>query len=154
MIGIIVVAHAPLSTAMVDCVCHVLGAHPDRLIAIDALPDEPVGDLVVRVSHAAMHLSDEDGIVFLTDLFGATPSNAVVQAVGEQIDVPSLVVSGCNVPMLLRALTYRDQSLQSVGEKIIMGGRNGIVSTASTPPQRQTFNPADQDASARDYHQQ
>jgi PTS system ascorbate-specific IIA component len=154
MIGIVLVAHAPLASAMLACAAHVLGSMPTDVIVIDANPDETPDILMQHVHDSINALTPLDGIVFLTDLFGATPSNAVVQAVSENPSVATLVCSGCNIPMLLRTLTYRHHSLQSLGEKIIMGGRNGIVSTGATPPQRQTFNPADHDGASRDYHQQ
>ncbi|MFN7834706.1 MAG: PTS sugar transporter subunit IIA [Burkholderiaceae bacterium] len=155
MIGIVLVGHAPLASAMLDCVSHILGTRPTSLLALDVLPDEPAEQLRGRILSSVQTLGDcADGLVFLTDLFGATPSNAVVQIVSESDQVKTLVVSGCNVPMLLRTLTYRHQSLQSLGEKIVMGGRNGIVSTGGAPPQRQKLNAAEQNASTRDHHQQ
>ena len=99
-------------------------------------------------------MNSGEGVVFLTDLFGATPSNAAVRAGAESLNLPTVLVSGCNLPMVLRALGFRDLPIGEVGERLVMGGRNGIVSTGATAPQRQTFNPAKSDDSARNHHQQ
>lgn len=154
MLGMVLVTHAPLGVALAACLKHVMGTVPERFEVIDVEADEPIENTVVRIQEAATTVNDGSGVVFLTDLFGATPSNAAIRASVEDLEVPSVLVSGCNLPMLLRALGFRDISVTQVAERLVMGGRNGIVSTGATAPQKQTFNPAESDDSARNQHQQ
>ena len=154
MIGFVIIAHQPLASAFLECITHVMGSTPEATVAIDIGPDQPPAELVDTIAGQVSALTGCEAVFLMTDLFGATPSNAATQALSEKIAVPAQVIAGCNLPMLLRALTYRDQPFQALAEKIVSGGRNGIVSTSATPPQRQTFNPANEDASARNYHQQ
>ncbi|MDX1669883.1 MAG: hypothetical protein R3194_10725, partial [Limnobacter sp.] len=77
-----------------------------------------------------------------------------VRASVEALQIPSVLVSGCNLPMVLRSLGFRDLSVSLVAERLVTGGRNGIVSTGATAPQTQTFNPAHNDDPTRNQHQQ
>lgn len=154
MLGVVLVMHETLADAMLECVRHVMGSVPDGLVAVNVPASEDVEHTVARVRDQARKVNAGSGVVFLTDLFGATPSNAAVRAGSELTDVPSVLVSGVNLPMLVRALGFRELSVSQVAERLVMGGRNGIVSTGATAPQRQTFNPAESDDSARNQHQQ
>ena len=154
MLGFVLVAHAPLGSSIAQCVQHVMGSMPPGFKVVDVPPNDDVDATVVRIQDAARSVHDGAGVVFLTDLFGATPSNAAVRAGAESLNLPTVLVSGCNLPMVLRALGFRDLPIGEVAERLVMGGRNGIVSTGATAPQRQTFNPAKNNDSARDHHQQ
>ena len=154
MLGLVLVTHAPLGDAIRQCVQHVMGSAPQGFSVVDVRSDEDIDQTVLRIQDSAREVHAGDGVVFLTDLFGATPSNAAVRAGVESLNLPTVLVSGCNLPMVLRALGFQDLPINEVAERLVMGGRNGIVSTGATAPQRQTFNPAKSDDSARNHHQQ
>ena len=154
MLGLVLVTHAPLGDSIAQCVQHVMGSVPDGFKVVDVPANEDIDTTVKRIQDAARAVQAGAGVVFMTDLFGATPSNAAVRAGAESLNLPTVLVSGCNLPMVLRALGFRDIPLNEVAERLVMGGRNGIVSTGATAPQRQTFNPAKNDDSARNHHQQ
>lgn len=154
MLGLVLVTHAPLGDAIRQCVQHVMGSVPEGFAVVDVPANEEIDHTVQRIQGAAREVQKGAGVVFLTDLFGATPSNAAVRAGVESLNLPTVLVSGCNLPMVLRALGFRDLAINEVAERLVMGGRNGIVSTGATAPQRQTFNPAKNDDSARNHHQQ
>lgn len=154
MLGLVLVMHAPLGGAMLACVKHVMGSMPDGFEVVDVQPDEPIEQTVAHVKAAANLVNRGAGVVFMTDLFGATPSNAAVRASVEDLDIPSVLVSGCNLPMIVRSLGFRNLSVNQVAERLVTGGRNGIVSTGATAPQIQTFNPAQSDDPTRNQHQQ
>jgi PTS system ascorbate-specific IIA component len=69
-------------------------------------------------------LNEGDGVLVLTDIYGATPGNIALRLL-----VPGQVegISGVNLPMLIRALTYRDQGLATVVEKALSGGTEGVI---------------------------
>jgi len=154
MLGLVLVTHSPLGDAIAQCVKHVMGDLPQGFAVVDVPGNEDIERTVLRIQQASREVQAGSGVVFLTDLFGATPSNAAVRAGAESLNLPTVLVSGCNLPMVLRALGFRDLPINEVAERLVMGGRNGIVSTGATAPQRQTFNPAKSDDSARNHHQQ
>ena len=76
-----------------------------------------------------------------TDLFGATPSNIATELVdGTHVKL----VAGVNLPMLLKAVSYRHESIDSVVSRAITGGIQGVMSVAITPQQHQKFSSYDQ----------
>ncbi|WP_085317060.1 PTS sugar transporter subunit IIA [Derxia lacustris] len=149
MIGIVLVAHAPLGEAFASAARHVFGEVP-RLAVIDVLPDAPPGPMIERVAASVEAVGDGDGVLVLTDLFGATPCNIASHVADSQ----TKVISGANLPMLLRAISYRREPLAVVTEKVVTGGTLGIVQVGSRAPQRQTMVPDGTRDSLRSYHQQ
>lgn len=154
MLGLVLVTHAPLGAAIYHCVQHVMGAAPENFDVVDVQADEDIDIIVQRIRTSAQGVHTGAGVVFLTDLFGATPANAAVRVGAESSTIPMVMVAGCNLPMVLRFLGFRELDLSEVAERLVTGGRNGIVSTAACAPQRQTFNPALNNDSARNQHQQ
>lgn len=125
MIGILIVAHGSLGDSLVECVTHVLGARPQGLATLDFIghadPDERQKALQARLDE----LDTGSGILVLTDIYGATPSNTLCRVLQpERIEG----VTGVNLPMLLKALNYRTTlALPQLVERIVEGGRNSIT---------------------------
>ncbi|MCP1117198.1 PTS sugar transporter subunit IIA [Robbsia andropogonis] len=131
MAGILIVAHAPLASALRDCLKHIYCGLPAQIGAIDVLPDsDPAA--VEEVARAEIeHLKDSNGTLVFSDLYGATPANIA----GRLASIPNVrVLSGVNLPMLLRAICYRTTSLDMLVEKTLAGGTNGIQAVAQAAP--------------------
>jgi len=149
LIGVVVIAHAPLAAAMLACAHHVYGEDIPAVRAIDVVADSDVEAQVERVLQAATGLDSGSGVLILVDLFGATPGNIAARvAKPGRIEV----VAGLNLSMLLKVLCYRDSlPLSVMTEKAVAGGVSGIMKIASTPPQDQqrfTSDPRDGGSSA------
>jgi PTS system ascorbate-specific IIA component len=75
-------------------------------------------------------------------VFGATPSNIAQRLVeGRQ----ARLVTGVNLPMLLRCVCYRGEALDALVQRAIVGGTQGVMQVAVTAPQNQNRRPHDQD---------
>jgi PTS system mannose-specific IIA component len=123
MAGILIIAHAPFATALRDCVAHIYGGLPARIGVIDVLPDsDPVQ--VIAVANAELErLQEDNGALVLTDMFGATPANIACRLA----TLPSVrVLTGVNLPMLVRAVCYRATPLDTLVDKALAGATNGI----------------------------
>jgi PTS system ascorbate-specific IIA component len=138
MIGLVLIAHAPLASALAASALHVYTCAPDvaeaQVQVFDVPPDADVKD---AVSHARALVAAADagsGVLVLTDVFGATPGNVASQLT-EAGRVA--VIAGVNLPMLLRALCYRDGRLAETVDKALAGGTQGVVQVSTTPPQNQ-----------------
>jgi mannose PTS system EIIA component len=124
MIGILIVAHGSLGESLIYCANHVMGHHPPHLMSLGvSLHDDP-NKVLPRVQEMIKQLDQGDGVLILADMYGATPSNIVCRLL-----IPGKIegVSGVNLPMLIRALTYRDEPLQIVVGKAISGGLEGVL---------------------------
>lgn len=129
MAGILIIAHAPLATALRDCVAHIYGGLPARIGALDVLPDsDPVWVLKTATAESE-RLHEENGLLVLTDVLGATPANIAARLAATP-DVR--VLAGVNLPMLVRAVCYRGAALDVLADKALDGARKGTQPIAQT----------------------
>ena len=124
MIGIILITHFGLGEALVQSACHVLNDQPPKLVQLGVASDDDPLDLVPVAREMLRFADDGQGVLVLTDIYGATPSN-----VASKLLKPGYVegVAGVSLPMLLRALTYRDKNMDTLVAKAVSGGRDGVV---------------------------
>ena len=135
MIGVLIIAHAPLASALAAGASHVYSCAPERaesqVRVFDVLPDADVPSSVEKARELAAEINTGSGVLVLTDIFGSTPGN-IAAKLAEFGRIA--VVAGVNLPMLLRALCYRDGKLADTVEKALAGGTQGVVQIAATPP--------------------
>ena len=130
MISLLIVAHGNLGESLIQCATHVLGKRPAFLENVDLAACEDPAGMLARINELRRSLDQGDGVLILTDVYGATPCNAVCKLLqSEEVQA----IAGVNVPMLLKALTYRDQGMATLLEKTVAGGQAGIF--AITPEQ-------------------
>ncbi|OGB27609.1 MAG: PTS fructose transporter subunit IIA [Burkholderiales bacterium RIFCSPLOWO2_02_FULL_57_36] len=124
MVGILLLTHAPLGHAFIEAASHVFRARPERIEAIDVWADQDPLE-VKRLAEAAIaRIDDGSGVLIITDVMGGTPSNCTLQlARPGHIEV----IAGISLPMLLRAITYRNDTIEVVVEMALAGGQSGAV---------------------------
>jgi len=131
MAGILIVAHAPLASALRDCLKHIYCGLPARIGAIDVLPDSDPLAVEQLAKDEVERLREENGTLVFADLYGATPAN-IASRLATLPDVR--VLAGVNLPMLLRAVCYRHTPLDLLVDKTLTGGTNGIQSCEAAAP--------------------
>lgn len=122
MLGLLLVTHAPLGAAFLQAVAHVYRQSPERIEAIDVIADQDIDEVNGLVAAAVQRLNDGTGVLVMTDILGATPSNCCSHL---QDQVQVAVIAGVNLPMLLRAISYRHEALEKVVELALEGGHKG-----------------------------
>lgn len=125
MVGILLMMHAPLSSAFLATAEHVFKCVPQGLRALDVLPDQNPSEVLELAAQAVVELNAGDGVLVLTDMCGATPANCAQRLLDTNSSVQ--LIYGLNVPMLLRALSYRNLSLAELVQKTIEGAHNGVM---------------------------
>ncbi len=124
MIGILLVTHNGLGDSLLDCVRHVTGNVPAHLKSLSVMTDDdPLGK--EEEGRALIKELDEgDGVLLLTDIYGATPSN-IAQRLCQSGHVEG--VAGVNLPMLLRVVCGPEMPLNTLAERAVRGGQDCIV---------------------------
>ena len=124
MVGILLLTHAPLGQAFIAAVAHVFRGPTERFEAIDVAADEDTRAVNGRARDAIARLDDGDGVLVITDIKGGTPANCCNSLA---IDGHVEVIAGISLPMLLRAITYRRDTLDVVVEMALAGAQNCAV---------------------------
>ena len=124
MIGILIISHGALGNSLIHAASHVLGTRPVAVRELGVtVRDDP--ELVLpRARDLVRELDAGDGVLVLTDVYGATPGNIAMRLL-EKGRVEG--IAGVNLPMLVRALTYRNEPLARVVEKALAGGVAGVL---------------------------
>ena len=128
MAGILIIAHAPLASALEQFTRHVYGEVPDRLTALDVMAHEDAKVTLERTIEAAQSIISDKGLLVLTDIMGATPANVANRLAHlPEFEGRVRVIAGVNLPMLMRAIAYRAEPLDSATQKAMHGGQQGII---------------------------
>ena len=124
MIGILLITHGSFGESLVQNVCHVLNKRPPQLLQLGLAPQDDPLDLLPLARRLLQAVDSGDGVLVMTDVWGASPANLAAKLLQ-----PGRIegVAGVNLPMVLRALTYRDRSMDTLITKAVAGGRDGVV---------------------------
>ena len=110
---------------------HVYGSVPEHIGAVDIPAHEDAKISFERVLLAAKAVERQGELLVLTDVMGATPANVASRLITQQSasggKLNVLVLAGLNLPMLMRAMSYKDDTLETLAQKTLQGGQNGIL---------------------------
>ena len=137
MIGVLILAHDALPDSLVEAVTHVLGARPPQFDSMSVRGTDDPLDLVPAARALIAKLDTGEGVLILTDIYGASPSN-----LARKLVVPGRVeaVAGVSLPMLVRAFTYRGRGMETIVTKAVSGGRDGVMRFSADPVYAATRN--------------
>lgn len=146
---ILLIAHAPLADALRECALHVFPECAEAILALDVAPDAAPDEVLARARALLQASGRGRSALVLADVFGATPCNIAQRLV--QGRTSARLVSGVNLPMLLRAVSYRAEPLDLLVQRAVVGGTQGVMQVASGTPSNPIRHPHDQDT--HDHHQ-
>jgi len=124
MIGILLVSHGAFGESLIHCASHVLGKRPLYVRQLGVTVHDDPDEILPTAEDLIRFLDQGQGVLVMTDIYGATPSN-----IASRLLKPGRVegIAGVNLPMLIRALTYRSESLEAVVAKALSGGTEGVM---------------------------
>ena len=124
MISILLITHGELGKSLIECATHVLGDKPLFLESLSIENDCTHESMFKQISERINLLYQGDGVLILTDIFGATPCNIITKIIK-----PGKVsaIAGVNLSMLIRTISYRNESFDSLISKAIQGAQDGII---------------------------
>jgi mannose PTS system EIIA component len=124
VIGVLIVTHGEIGRALLESASQILGNAQTQTATLSVWRQDDPDDLILRAREILEQIDAGDGVLVLTDIFGATPGN-VVSSLLENGQVEG--VSGVSLPMLLRVLTSRNGSLSAAVQRAVSGGAEGVV---------------------------
>jgi PTS system ascorbate-specific IIA component len=124
-VGILLVTHPGIGPALIASATRLLHQLPLRTEAFEVAYDADADRLLPEASAALRRVDGGEGVLVLTDLYGATPSNLAARIA--RIGTPVRRVSALNLPMLLRVMNYADMPLDELPAIAAAGARNGVI---------------------------
>lgn len=122
-VGIMIFTHANYGKALMNSAEGILGAQEAyEVLSVDSV--EEVETLLANLREAVERLDSGAGVVIFTDMFGGTPSNLSISLLSS---LKVEVITGVNLPMLLRAFNRRSESLTELAREVREAGVQGIV---------------------------
>ena len=127
-VGVLLLTHPGVGTALLHTVTRILGTCPLHTKCLEIPAGAQTAPLLVKAAELLATLNTGTGVIVCTDLYGATPSN-IAYHLAESGHVA--IVTGLNLPMLLRVYNYPDNDLDALRRKAADGGARGIVTYTS-----------------------
>jgi PTS system mannose-specific IIA component len=128
MNGIVIIAHAPLASALQTCVAHVFPDRVQGVLALDVQADAPAEQSLTLAREAVATLAGAP-LLLLSDVLGATPCNVATQLlriVHAQGPGQARLLVGVNLPMLWRAVNYQQEPLDALVARALQSGSQGV----------------------------
>jgi PTS system ascorbate-specific IIA component len=147
--AVLLIAHAPLASALLSVAGHCYEEKGHLFEAIDVEPTMSP-ETVESLAREALARLNASEVLVLTDVFGATPCN-VAQRLSDGVNVR--VVAGVNVPMLWRSLCYLGEPLEALVARAVSGASQGVMQVAQTRPQNQVQPPLSNDPNSSRHQQ-
>lgn len=122
-VGMLLITHGQLGRALVDTAASTLGFCPLDTAVLSIAPDSDPRLVEEKAGYLARKLDSGDGVLVLTDIYGSTPANVACGLLdAHRVEV----VTGVNLPMLIRMFNYPSLGLAELAQKATSGGLDGI----------------------------
>jgi len=124
MIGIVIATHSQLGDALIDTAEFIIGKRPETTVSVSMNLHENVDKLREKMVKGIKTVDQNAGVLILTDMFGGTPSNLSYSFLEEgRVEV----ISGVNLPMLIKALDSREKTeLSQLAKELEAFGKKSI----------------------------
>ncbi len=124
-VGVLLITHEGIGTALVAVATRLLRQLPLKTAVFEVPFDADPDALLPQASAALRKVDDGQGVLVLTDLYGASPSNLAAKL--SRIGTPVRRVSALSLPMLLRVMNYAELELDELPAVAAAGARNGVI---------------------------
>ncbi len=127
-IGLLIITHNRIGEALLDTAVTMIGGYPLQIKTIAVALNSNPEQITEQARELTRELDQGEGVLVLTDMFGSTPSNIATSL----LDQPHIMlVTGINLPMLVRVLNYSHLGLAELAQKATSGGHDGIIWSSS-----------------------
>ncbi|MCU7803333.1 MAG: PTS fructose transporter subunit IIA [Candidatus Thiodiazotropha sp. (ex Lucinoma annulata)] len=123
-IGLLLITHSRIGEALFETARKMLEGPPPSVETLPVSTDCNPDDLLEEARAIVTRLDQGSGVLVFTDMYGSTPSN-IASSLADKGRVN--VISGVNLPMLIRTLNYQTLDLVALTEKAVSGGKEGIL---------------------------
>lgn len=123
-VGILLICHNRIGQQLLETATDMMERVPMPVAELPVYQDDDPIALLNRARKRVADLDQGQGVLVLTDMYGSTPSN-IAHRLRDKDGVR--VLSGVNLPMLVRAMNYPNLPLEEMTDRVASGGREGII---------------------------
>ncbi|MBF0470804.1 MAG: PTS fructose transporter subunit IIA [Gammaproteobacteria bacterium] len=123
-VTLILITHNKVGENMLQMATETFGSTPLETLVISVAPTDTSDEIMTQLLHFLKQSDCSDGVLILTDIYGSTPSNTACRLLPSQ---RFEIISGLNLPMLLKIFNYADSPLSQLTLCALQGGRDGII---------------------------
>jgi PTS system mannose-specific IIA component len=128
-VAILLISHNQIASELINTAQQMLAPYSVATTILSISIDDNPDDIRLKFMQTLHEIDQGDGTLILTDMYGSTPSNIACGA-SERHDIR--IISGLNLPMLIRVLNYPHLNLNELEQKAITGGQDGVISCHHT----------------------
>lgn len=121
MIGVVVVSHGRVAEELLQAARTIVGDLP-RAVAVSIGWSDDMAAARAAIERAIGDVDGGAGVLLLTDMFGGTPTNVSLPFLSPRVEI----VTGVNLPMLIKLSSRRDGPLHEVARAVRTQGQNAI----------------------------
>ena len=122
-VALLLITHKKIASSLVEVASSIVNDAPENFACIEVPMDTPTDTMETKISNQLNQLDRNEGMLILTDMYGGTPSN-IANKFLQQKDTH--LISGLNLPMLVKIMNYRNLPLAELSEKVLSGGKQCI----------------------------
>lgn len=123
-VAILLVTHENFAEDLLQIAQSILDQVIDNIASLEVPMSSPLETVMDEATRKLSRINIKDGLLILTDLVGSTPFNVAMELKSQHPQ--AIVVSGLNLPMLLKVSNYRNSTLNDLADKAVMGGQSAI----------------------------
>jgi PTS system ascorbate-specific IIA component len=123
-VGILIITHTDVGDALLKTAIKLVGSCPLKTEIVNIPYDCTIEELRDKANNSLNALGTVDGVLVLTDIYGSTPSNIAAQL---NSTARIFIISGINLPMLVRIFNYPELELDELADKAISASRDGVI---------------------------
>ena len=126
-VGLLLITYQGIGTTLLQAAARLYGNTPLQVVILELSFDGTPHATQSGTSayQALRQVECDDGVLILTDLYGAAPAHLAKQVT--ELGTRCRRVSGLSLPMLLRVFNYAEQPLDELARTAATGGRNAVV---------------------------
>lgn len=123
-VALLLITHKKIASSLIEIASSIVNDAPDNIACVEVPMDASVETVASAISDELSRLDQDDGTLILTDMYGGTPSN-IANKFTQQNNV--CMITGLNLPMLVKIMNYRDLPLNDLSEETLNGGKKSIT---------------------------
>jgi len=122
-VALLFITHEGIASSLLNIGKAIIQSPINNLSSIEVPMDADTESVAQDIESKLAQLSRDDGVLFITDIFGSTPSNVAQKIAGKY---EADLISGVNLPMVIRLLNYRNENKQTLIQKALTCAKQGI----------------------------